>query len=81
MLTHYYKSELTPGRFFTMDAPETGCLLANSPYGMPQLQHCSFGQMTWTLSTTIERVYTTFFYSDILIIIIIIIKCTVTTWQ
>ena len=45
----------------------TGCLLTNSPYGIAALAALQFWTADLdpqTLSNTIERVYTAFFYSD-----------------
>ena len=66
-LMHHYMIELMSGRFFVMDATEH-CPFAHEfsiwNVSVAVLQFWTEELDAQTLSTTIERVYTAFFYSE-----------------
>ena len=64
---HHYMIELTSGRFFIMNATEYWPFAHEFSIWNASVAALQFGTEeldSQTLSTTIERVYTAFFYSD-----------------
>ena len=64
---HHYMIELTSGRFLIMDATEYlsfACKFSIWNASVAALQFWTEDLDPQTLSTTIEKVYTAFFYSE-----------------